>query len=321
MEITDRVDLGLDLRAPKTDSRGQDSWSYSLVTHVRPGDRVFHWYRPRGGEPSILGWSTAAGPLQTISMTWQAHGSAGRSKGAPEVGPGWSMPLAGFTAFPEPVTRTRLNDRRLEVLEVLRRVEFQAQGRSYAPFQHYGGRELRAQQAYLTKFPAALVDLLLPGFDRVEDHFGFENYASGNWARSSRAQGYQSDAALRSAIEAAAVRLAVAHYESIGATEIQELGRPYDLRVVIDGIERHVEVKGSTGNGVESVQLTQGEVDHARSWQPTDLFVVDELVVGPGETEGALAVSGGRVRLWEGWQPAESHLQPTHLRYTLPKAR
>lgn len=72
---------------------------------------------------------------------------------------------------------------------------------------------------------------------------------------------------------------------------------------------------------VESVQLTQGEVDHARSWQPTDLFVVDELVVGPGEAESAFSVSGGRVRLGEGWQPADSHLRPTHLRYSLPEAR
>ena len=62
-----------------------------------------------------------------------------------------------------------------------------------------------------------------------------------------------------------------------GASEIEELGKPYDLRVVIGGSERHVEVKGSVGHGLESVQLTQGEVDHARNYQPTDLFVVDGI--------------------------------------------
>ena len=125
------------------------------------------------------------------------------------------------------------------------------------------------------------------------------------------------DAEKRVAIETHAVRLAISHYRAAGASEIEELGKPYDLRVIIGGVERHVEVKGAIGDGVAAVQLTQGEVDHAHRYQPTDLFVVDGIAAAraPG---GAIETTGGTVRLWSDWQPQTESLRPTHLRYTLP---
>lgn len=191
----------------------------------------------------------------------------------------------------------------------------QADGPVYAPFQDYGGRELRAQQGYLAKFPAALVPVLLgaeyPGSPNTEPaderHF----------IRPSARQGYISDAAVRTAVEKRAVHLARIHYIQADASEIEELGKPYDMRVVLNGVERHVDVKGATGIGVDSVQLTQGEVDHAHSHQPTDLFVVEQINVARDDA-GEVTASGGVVRLWEEWAPADSSLRPTHLRYKLP---
>jgi hypothetical protein len=136
-------------------------------------------------------------------------------------------------------------------------------------------------------------------------------------ARAGRGQGYLADTEKRTALEHHAVRMAIEHYRAIGATEIEELGKPYDLRVTLDGIERHVEVKGSLGEELDSVQLTQGEVDHARTYQPTDLFVVDGISASRG-TDGVVATSGGVVRMWLDWMPCDKALRPTHLRYTLP---
>ncbi len=197
----------------------------------------------------------------------------------------------------------------LEVIDGLTR----AYGRPiYAPFQNYGGRELRAQQGYLTKFPAALVALLFelptatePASDRRKT------------ARAGRGQGYLADAEKRMALERHAVLMAIEHYREAGATEIEELGKPYDLRVTLDGIERHVEVKASVGDELDSVQLTQGEVDHARTYQPTDLFVVDGISTSR-DHDDAVVTSGGVVRLWSDWMPSDKALRPTHLRYTLP---
>lgn len=126
-----------------------------------------------------------------------------------------------------------------------------------------------------------------------------------------------SDAAKRVALEKHAVALAIDHYRRAGATHVEERGKPFDLLAVVDGVERHVEVKGSIGIGVNHVQLTQGEVDHARRFQPTDLFVVDQIQASLAE-DGTVLASGGAVRIWSAWDPSEHALRPTHLRYTLP---
>ncbi|MGV2901354.1 hypothetical protein ACNPM4_06725 [Microbacterium sp. AGC62] len=65
MEITDRNDLGGELWAPKEDATGGESWSYTLVSNVQPGDRVFHWRKNAAGVPSLIGWSEAVGPLRS----------------------------------------------------------------------------------------------------------------------------------------------------------------------------------------------------------------------------------------------------------------
>jgi len=74
--------------------------------------------------------------------------------------------------------------------------------------------------------------------------------------------------------------------------------------LTLDGIERHVEIKGSVGDEVDSVRLTQGEVDHAQTYQRTDLFVVDGISASWG-TDGAIATAGGIVRMWLDWIPSD----------------
>jgi hypothetical protein len=106
-------------------------------------------------------------------------------------------------------------------------------------------------------------------------------------------------------------------YTAEGASLIEELGKPYDLRVIIGGVERHVEVKGSMGNDLATVQLTQGEVLHAARWQPTDLVVVDSIVCWRDQT-GSVHTKGGELRIWRNWNPLATSLTPTHLRYELP---
>lgn len=308
------VGLGEYLRAPKAAGDGNPSWSYSLTSYVQPGDRVFHWHRTPSGEPGILGWSEAVGPLESITWSWQARGTRGRERGVPIEGPTWNMPLTGYVELGRPVTRSALNARRREILEIIDTAARVHGKPVYAPFQNYGGRELRAQQGYLTKFPAALVALI---FELPPSDAPAAPSTRIKTARVGQGQGYLADAEKRAALERHAVSMAIEHFESIGATEIEELGKPYDLRIVLDGAERHVEVKGSLGADLESVQLTQGEVDHARGYQPTDLFVVDGISARRG-ADGAVQTSGGTVRLWLDWTPSDKSLRPTHLRYTLP---
>jgi hypothetical protein len=58
LEITDRPDLGVDLKAPQLGDNGRPFWSYAIVTDVRDGDTVFHYYKP---DRAIIAVSRATG--------------------------------------------------------------------------------------------------------------------------------------------------------------------------------------------------------------------------------------------------------------------
>lgn len=311
MEITGRDELGIDLRAPQQGRKGRPVWHYELVKYAVPGDIVFHWHNPIGAEPAIVGWSEVAGPLYVESDYWVAH-TAGPDADDSEQ-PHWVMPLGGMRKFPQPVTRSMLNARLDEVAAVLG-------GSPYKPWIVYRSDELRAQQGYLTKMPADLVPLIeelagaaLP--DRREPEQGRVRQRRASGRRSG--QGWLADPVLRKAIESYAVQAAIDHYRSLGATDIVEVGKPYDLRLRLDGRERHVEVKGTTTDGAVTVALTINEVEHA--WDPevaTDLFVLDGINYDLVDDEFKL--SGGNRRWWTDWEPEEESLYPTEFQYALP---
>lgn len=93
-EVTDRKDVGSDLKAPREDEAGQDYWSYSLVKAVVPGDIVFH-YSTR--KRVFVGASVAGGPMEERPIIWTPHGTAGRSRDlVREERPGYWRPLFGY---------------------------------------------------------------------------------------------------------------------------------------------------------------------------------------------------------------------------------
>jgi len=58
MEITDRGDVGVDLKAPQRDDSGAEKWTYALLKEVAPGDIVLHWSTT---ERAVIGFSVADG--------------------------------------------------------------------------------------------------------------------------------------------------------------------------------------------------------------------------------------------------------------------
>lgn len=312
MEITLRDDLGGDLMAPQHNAHGKEVWHYSLVQYTEPGDIVFHWHQDWVGEPAIVGWSEVVGPLSSDSMEWQARGTYGRARGHSDELPNWVMPLGGLHEFDRPVTRRILNERFDEVASAI-------EGKKYGPFYKYRSDELRAFQGYLTKFPAALVPLVRR-LSRTKLPTPPDNRSlpPGGRGATSVGQGRMADTALRIAIERYAVKKAVEHYKKLGATDIDILGKPYDLRVRLNGKERHVEVKGTTADGAVRVVLTIGEVNHAtRNWPRTDLFVVDGIGYEK-KTPDQYKLTGGTARLWSDWAPDSNALHATEFMYDLP---
>ncbi|MFC6935116.1 hypothetical protein ACFQHO_35550 [Actinomadura yumaensis] len=82
MEITDRPDLGGNLRALQRNGTGGEFWSYSLVTEVKPGDLVLHWHKSLHGQPGIVGYSTAADGPYDDRLVWDARGTYGQQRPA-----------------------------------------------------------------------------------------------------------------------------------------------------------------------------------------------------------------------------------------------
>jgi hypothetical protein len=132
----------------------------------------------------------------------------------------------------------------------------------------------------------------------------------------SAGQGYASDSVVKAAIENHAVQQAKDHYRRIGARDLEEHGKPFDLKLRLDGAEIHVEVKGST-RLLSSVTLTRNEVADARQTGTNHLFVVDQIKLTTGP-DGAIMTSGGRGRLWTGWTPSEESLTPMVYSHLLP---
>src|SRR5690349_12122428 len=100
-EITDRRDIGTDLKCPQTDESGKQYWSYDLIRLVSPGDVVFHYSTV---EKAFVGASVAGGPLEERPIVWKPHGTAGRTKKyEPRERPGLWLPLYGFRRAVSPL--------------------------------------------------------------------------------------------------------------------------------------------------------------------------------------------------------------------------
>lgn len=314
MEISTE-EIGQLLQAPKTP---EAHWSYELVGQVQPGDRVLHW---TSRHPALAGWSAVTGPATTVSQyTWQPRGTAGRKAG-PRTTPGWVVPLGGFHAFNPPVTTGELQPLR-EILMQTRDLLEAEHGGSYFPFYVYGGSQVRAQQAYLVKFPVELFDVIpgigaarLDSLDDLADGLVEDFQPPKKKAPSGRTTRAQ-DPKLRAAIERRSLDVAREYYDSLNATDLVELGKPYDIRVVVGGVERHCEVKGSSML-IDTVELTINEVDHGKSYSPVDLVVVDGIEYSRN-ADGEVTAFGGTLRVWRDWTPEDEALRGMKYAYSLP---
>lgn len=139
---------------------------------------------------------------------------------------------------------------------------------------------------------------------------------SGSPAPSGRSTRLQ-DPVSRAKIEERSLEVAEDHYEKIGGVNVERIGKPYDLKVVVDGVERHCEVKGSSLL-IDTVELTINEVKHRRTYAHVDLIVVDGIELIMDESTGEVRAHGGTPRIWTDWQLDEEALSPKRYDYTLP---
>ncbi|MGC4796922.1 protein NO VEIN domain-containing protein [Micromonospora saelicesensis] len=322
LEITDRDDLGANVQALQRDGSGRENWSYALVTALRPGDIVLHWHKTQHQVPGIVGYSRAVdGPFDD-ELVWQARGTYGQSRPTnPMPQPSWRYELTGYTPLPTPVDQSAFQRAETALREIKRKLDEAYPAPLYYPFAFYESRPVRVMQAYMVKFPAAILDAVpeLASIPRSRAPQPVRptpqpRSSSRRKARSS-GSGFIADPVLKVALERHAVERAAALYPDY---EVADVGatRSYDLHAVKGAEEIHIEVKGSSGTA-EKVQLTSGEVDHAHDAAATHLVVVDEIE-WTRLPNGEIQTTGGRIRRWTSWTPHDDDLKATHYRYRLP---
>ena len=258
--------------------------------------------------------------------TWKPH------HGEERTTLGWQAVLGQFHAFASPVTSVQLLPILEQIVAVDQALRAQHKGKIYFPITRYGAnrpadkQEVRAAEAYFVKFPVELFDVI-PGIgsaridaplDPIDTDLPEDFQPPGKKApagRTTRAQ----DPKLRDAVERRSLDVAKAYYvNELGGTDYEEVGKPYDIRVTVQGVARRCEVKGSSME-IDTVELTINEVEHGTAFTPIDLIVVDNIVPttdpDTGEVTGA---TGGRRRVWVDWTPVQSDLKATKYAYTLP---
>lgn len=320
LEITNRDNLGENLIAPQQNDAGREEWSYALVSYVRPGDIVLHWTKL--GQRSIVGYSRVVTDPFESSLEWQSRGSYGRTRPPSGEEDAWEATLEGYAELKRPATQDVLRAVESEIRAVRDDLADEHGAPLYFPFAISDLRPLRASQAYLTKFPARLVELIpeLREVRQLAAQEPGEEVGSGSTRRatkdraSNRASGYgrEKDARRRRAIERYAVESVMSHYKDAGY-DVEDVGDrcAWDITVRKDGEELHLEVKGSTVTR-DAIDVTEGEVRHAEDIETT-LIVIDQIQM---DTE--LRCSGGRWRHWPAWSPVRELLAPTAYRHVLP---
>jgi hypothetical protein len=155
LEVTDRLDLGVNLKAPQFNEHGKEFWSYSLVPQIRDGDRVFHYRRQ---EQAIVGVSTARGSAWSDQLVWAARGTSARGQGiVPHPRAGWYLGLESYAQLPVPVTLDEIRSAQPELQAMLKSMKGQVGEPLYFPFEITQSRPLRPMQGYMFKLPAMFV--------------------------------------------------------------------------------------------------------------------------------------------------------------------
>jgi hypothetical protein len=155
LESTDRKDLGTNLHAPQFDDSGQDNWRYSLILESRPGDIVYHYYKP---SQAIVARSYVSSEPRSSEIVWAARGTYARKKGTqPHARPGWLVDLQQFDMLPNPLTLEQIRHRSHDLTEARSSTLNRYGNPIYFPFEISLKRPIRMLQGYAFKLPVEVV--------------------------------------------------------------------------------------------------------------------------------------------------------------------
>lgn len=131
-----------------------------------------------------------------------------------------------------------------------------------------------------------------------------------------RAAGFQSNSAIRQAIELFAMQRARTELTKMkfGTFQNTSSTKPYDFTCKRDDQEFYVEVKGTQTSG-RTIFLTKNEVENVRQNPGYCILVLVHSVKVHGRKTPR--VNGGKVEVKENWSLQSQHLQPIQYMWTV----
>lgn len=128
---------------------------------------------------------------------------------------------------------------------------------------------------------------------------------------------YCLNATVRKAVELHAQGLVEDHFVAMGFDVADVSGQcSFDLRCIRDGVELHIEVKGTIGGGDEVV-LTRAEVEHARAHASKMVLAIVSGIELETRDDG-LRPRGGQMRLIWPWIVDDGTLTSLQFKYRPP---
>ncbi len=129
-------------------------------------------------------------------------------------------------------------------------------------------------------------------------------------------QGFKLDQEMKDAVEDHAVVLARIYFSQLGTTEVVGDRKTWDLECLVDGSEKHIEVKGTSTEGAQ-IFLTQNQVDHYRTYPHVALFLVSKIKVERDEDRNVKITEPGESTVFDPWVIDPEHLQTIQYRYSV----
>ena len=147
LEVTRRPDIGENLKAPQTNERGSEFWSYSLLQEVTDGDVIFHY---DGIAQAMVARSVATGVAWEDELVWAARGLSARTASIqPHPRPGWYFGLEQYERLRIPITLDDIRKKAESVRSLKVSLIAEVGEPLYFPFEISERRPIRPMQGYL----------------------------------------------------------------------------------------------------------------------------------------------------------------------------
>jgi hypothetical protein len=311
VEITNRSNIGSDLLA-NGGKKGKLKPGSTLLPLLAIGDLVIHY---SSTEEAIVG-------ISRVTSNPVALKDPG----------GWRVQISGYQQLSSliPIESVRqVGSSVMQIRDDL--IQAHRPLPVHFPFAPYGAGPIRPRESYIEKFPRQLLELfpsllvevqLFEGlYNSVEEDplaAAAENAVADCAGKPQKrgGQGFQINLASKIAVEDYSMKRATQYWEKRGIVEDVHGNSSYDLVCTVRGSKKHIEVKGTTGEGLE-ILVTPNEVKHAKTYADVCLTVVSNIVVRV-TPKGRIRASGGEVTVFDPWKINDGKLTAVGYVHEVP---